>query len=109
MQQYILNFFVWWYKIVVKGYFRQEVLSKYVFYLNKTNALPMAKNLFTPMFRDSSSFGKNISVFIRFWWVGIGTLYSSIVIIPRVLVGLVLISLPFLPLIQVLLFILNRG
>lgn len=76
-------------------------MYRFVFLLNLTNTLPMAKNLFVPMFGDNTGAGKFIGVFIRFWWIGFGTLFSIIMILPYLTGLIILIILPFLPLVQV--------
>lgn len=73
--------------------------------MNITRTLPMVRNFTTPLFRDSSGFGKAISVFIKFWWIGFGTLLSVIKTLPKFLIFLVIVALPIVPLIQIALFV----
>lgn len=104
MQEYFINFFLWWYLVKVKAAFFNAI-KNLVFYMNLTLALPMAQNLFVPMFRDKSSGGKALSLFIRFWWVGFGTIASIAISLPYFVFALFLLILPVLPIIQIILFI----
>jgi hypothetical protein len=108
MKEYLINFFVWYYFIKVKGFFTESILLHFSFLMNQTNTLPMARNLTKPLFQDESSLGKYLGMFIRFWWVGFGTLYCLILIIPRLLIGLLLLVMPFIPVVQILSFVANQ-
>jgi hypothetical protein len=84
VQNYILNFFYWWY--AVKG---QDMLlgcaRKFAFYLESTNTLPMAKNLTVPLFQDNSGTGKFLAIVIRGIWVWWGGMLSVVMVFPRLL------------------------
>ncbi len=73
--------------------------------MNKNNAISMAQNFFVPMYRDQSGIGKFLSIFIRFWWVGFGTLTSLIYTIPNFIILILLIILPLLPAVEIILFL----
>lgn len=70
--------------------------------MNKSRTIDMIRYLNTPIYNDSSSFGKGISLFIRIWWIGLGTIWSLVKIIPRLLLLGIKILLPFFPLIQLI-------
>ncbi len=105
---HIQNFFTWWYIIVVREYFQEKVSGRFVYLLNSTNTIPMAKNFGVPLFRDTSSFGKAISIFIRFWWIGFGSITSLVYTIPNFILGIILFALPFIPFIQLINFVLTK-
>jgi hypothetical protein len=67
----------------------------------------MARNLTKPLYQDNSDLGKSLGLFIRFWWAGIGTFISLILIIPRLLIAIIIAILPLIPIVQFILF-LNR-
>ncbi len=99
MNEYFYNAFYWWYMIKVKEYFL-FVRRRYLFMLNRTDSLPMARNMFRPMFGDETKMGYMIGIFIRIWWVSIGVTLSSFLIIPYILFGVFLFLLPLIPFIQ---------
>ncbi len=100
MYKFVLNFFVWWYLIVVKEFFEDYVVGRFIYNLNITNTLPMAKNLTVPLFQDDSGAGKAFSFVIRFVWIGVGSVVSLLTTIPFLLFGLLILVLPFLPFVQ---------
>jgi len=102
---YIINFFVWWYLVKAKEYFVEEVFGGFIFQMNLTRTLPMVRNFKVPLFRDNSSFGKSISMIIKFWWIGFGTIVSLVKSIPHFLIFLIIIVLPIIPFIQLALYI----
>ncbi len=106
-----MNIFIetinWWYTIVVWRFFSNKVLDNFIFSMNKTRALPFAKNFSTPLYRDNSEFGKALSKIIKFWWIGAGTLVSLVQIIPACALTVLLIILPVLPVIGLVKFILK--
>lgn len=108
MREYFFNFFLWYYFVKVRRYFTESVSLRFIFQLNRTNTLPMARNFSKPLFQDDSSLGKNLGYIIRFFWVGFGTLYCLLLIIPWVIFGVVLIVLPLIPIIQIVAFIVNK-
>jgi hypothetical protein len=73
--------------------------------MNLTLTIPMAKNLFRPMFGDSSSMGRFVGFFIRIWWVWLGGIMSTIMIVPNVILGLILLILPAVPFIYLILLL----
>ena len=101
MNQYFINFFTWYYLIKVRGYFN-KVKDKFSFSMHKSDTVDMVKFFKTPLYQDNSSFGRFLSLFIRFWWIGFGTLYSVITIIPNLVILLILIILPIVPIVQLL-------
>ena len=73
--------------------------------MNKNNVISMAKNFLVPMYRDQSSMGKFLSIFIRFWWVGAGTISSLIYTFPTFIIFIILIIIPLLPAVELILFL----
>lgn len=101
MNNYIINFFTWYYLIKVKN-FAAKVGDDFMFSMNKSDTSNMIKFFKTPLYQDNSSFGKAISIFIRFWWIIFGTIYSAITVIPKVILLGILIILPFIPVLQLI-------
>lgn len=97
----ISNFFVWYYLVKVKAV-AVGVGEKFTYSMNKSHTIDMVRNLSKPLYQDNSSFGKIVSLFIRFWWVGLGTVYSLLTTIPRVFWLSILIVLPLVPFIQLI-------
>lgn len=95
------NFFVWYYLVFVTNSIR-NTKYQFLFSMNKSRTIDMIRYLDTPLYNDSSSFGKWISLFIRVWWIGIGTSWSLIKIFPRVLFVVIKVVLPFVPAIQLI-------
>lgn len=65
----------------------------------------MLTNIYRPLYGDSSRMGRVIGVFIRFWWVIFGGIVSFVYISPFLATWLILIALPFIPIIQLAQFI----
>ncbi|BCX13770.1 MAG: hypothetical protein KatS3mg085_302 [Candidatus Dojkabacteria bacterium] len=99
MLDIFLKPFYWWYAVIVRSYFIYLFLN-YSFYLNKTDTIPMFKNIFVPLFGRKGITNRIISLFLRFWWVVFGFTFSTVLIIPMFLFGILLLILPFLPIIQ---------
>ncbi len=97
--------FSWWYLSLVKDFWQDYVLGRFIYNLNLTNTLPMAKNISEPLFQDDSGVGKFVSFIIRFIWIGVGSCISLIVTIPFLFIGILLAVLPFLPIIQLIRYI----
>lgn len=85
MQNYLINYFYWWY-FILGGRLVRTAIARAIFLLEITNTLPMAQNLTTPMFQDKSGIGKAISFIVRLIWVWFGGIFSLIMIVPIVLV-----------------------
>jgi len=101
---FALEFIKWWYVIVGGNYFHNQVLSIFIFSMNKTRALPFAKTFNIPLYRDKSDFGSGLSKIIKFWWIAIGTILSIIKVIPGLVILLFLLILPFIPLFGIIRF-----
>jgi len=95
----------WWYTVIVVDYFRNKVIATFIFSMNKTRALPFVKTFNTPLYKDSSSFGKGFGKIVKFWWIGLGTIISLVRIIPSVMALIIILVLPLLPLWALLKFI----
>lgn len=100
MAEYTINFIIWWYFYKLPEISR-TILFQYVFMLNKTRSLPMAQNLFKPLYGDTSSTGILIGIPIRFFWMMGGGILSTLYIIPFVLFLLLFATLPLVPVIQI--------
>jgi len=99
MQEYLINFFIWYYLIRVQKYIHYQVIERFIYLLNRTDTLPMAQNLFHPLFQDNSFSGRFIGFFIRFWWITIGIIVSILLIVPNIVISIILVTLPFIPII----------
>lgn len=104
---FVIDFLKWWYLIVLKQYIENSLIANLIYYLNITRALPFVKNFTTPLFRDKSDFGKWISIIIKPWWIVLGSVYSAIRVIPYLIVSIFILILPFIPLIQLIRFLIN--
>jgi hypothetical protein len=104
MQDYLLNFIVWWYGVFCRNAIK-ALVYRTIYLLNLTNTLPMVKNLFTPLFQDNSNVGRLMSLLIRPWWIFFGTMITIVAIIPRFLLTILYIILPFVPILQILNFL----
>ncbi len=104
---FVLDFLKWWYLIVIRKYIEESLLGNLIYFLNKTRALPFVKNFNTPLFRDSSSFGRALSMIIKPWWIVIGSIYSGIRVVPLLIIASFLTVLPLIPFIQLLRFLIN--
>ena len=96
-----INFFVWYYLVKGENLFRR-VTDRFAFMMNKTNTISMVKNFNTPLYQDKSAFGKSLSMFIKFWWIGFGTIYSLLSTIPAFLLFIIFLILPLIPIFQLL-------
>ena len=99
--KYILNFWIWWY-----FYKAKKLLASCAYTLSHTlgllNVIPMAANLFVPMFQDKTITGRLLSLLMRVIWVLVGSAIQIIITIPVMAVFLIWIFLPLLPIIQII-------
>jgi hypothetical protein len=103
MKRYLIDPIHWYFLVFFKDFAQEHFLNQYIFFLNKTNTIPMMKNLFVPIYQDQSSIGKAMGFIIRSIWITYGSIVSTIKIIPFLLVSVLVLVLPFLG----ILFILN--
>lgn len=96
----LLFVFYWWYVVLVKDFWVNYVFGRFIFNMNMTNTLPMARHISDPLFQDDSGLGKSFGFIIRFIWIGFGSLISFFVTIPFLVFGIFLVLLPFVPVIQ---------
>lgn len=106
MTEFVVNFFVWWYAIRVREFFKR-IYGWALFILEYTNTLPMAQNLFVPLFQDNTGIGRVIGFAIRITWVWFGGMASAVFILPLGIVLLVYALLPIIFIIEILLGVIN--
>ena len=98
---YFLDFWIWWYWFKAKS-----VLSSAWTNLLQTigylDLIPMATNLFQPLFQDRTWEGRLVAIPIRFGWVAVS---SIIVIIYSILMLIVLVCYFLIPLLPFLILI----
>lgn len=94
--KYFLNFWVWWYLVQNKNTVR-ALVGYWSFTLGYFNILPMAQNLFKPLFQDESKEGKFIAFPIRLTWIFIGSFFQLLLTIPLLIMYLIYLILPLLP------------
>lgn len=99
--------FYWWYFVRVKEFWQNYVLGRLVYNLNLTNTLSMAKHISDPLFQDDSGIGKSFGFIIRFIWIGIGSSISFVVTIPFLIFGIFLLVMPFVPILQLIVYLNN--
>lgn len=106
MQQYILNFFYWWY--FIKG---EQILvaavRRLIFLLENTETLPMARNLTVPLFQDNTGMGKMIALVIRSIWVWWGGMFSLVMAVPAFAKALGFLMLPIVAVVGILANLIN--
>jgi hypothetical protein len=102
MRLYVINFFVWWYRVQLP-YFVRKFADWVAFNLEYTNTLPMARNWNVPLFQDTSGAGKFISIIIRSIWVWVGGMMVVILSLGPLVALAVYALLPLLVLVQLLL------
>ncbi len=96
MKRYLIDPIYWYFLIFFKDFAQKNFLNQYVFFLNKSNTIPMARNLFIPLYQDQSSTGKSLAFIIRSIWIVYGSIVSTIRIIPNLLVAVFVLMLPFI-------------
>jgi hypothetical protein len=104
IKKYIINFWLWWYRIEVKE-FGRNMLRLWMYMLGRFNVVPMATNLFTPLYQDYSAVGRMISLIIRSVWVVVGGSLQLIVTIPIVIIFVILVFLPLIPIYMIISFL----
>lgn len=102
MKRYLIDPIYWYFAVFFRDFAQRNFVNQYIFFLNKTNTIPMAKNLFVPIYRDESSMGKAIGFIIRFLWIGYGSVVSSIKIIPFLLFSALVFVLPIVGVLLIL-------
>lgn len=103
----LLDFIYWWYAIFVKEFWLNKVFNKFIYNLNSTNTLSMAKNISAPLYQDNSSLGRSLGFILRFFWIAVGSSTSLIWIIPNLVIGIFLTFMPLIPIVQLFRFILS--
>lgn len=107
MGDYLFNYIFWWFFVFSRIRIK-NTLNSLIYNLNLTNTLPMSKNLFVPMFQNKSLTGRFMSLFIRFWWVGFGTFFSCLLVLPSLFANIFFILLPILPFLMFIILVLNN-
>lgn len=93
MKALTIDFFIWWYRF--KSIEQLDMLRYRLFYyLHITRTLPMLQNIFYPLFGDNRWSGRFVGFFIRFWWIIIGGIITTIIMIPFVIYTVAFIALP---------------
>ncbi len=103
IQNYILNFWVWWYFVEAKKHLK-KILSDWSFFLAYLNIIPMAKNLFVPLFQDESWQGKVVAFPFRLLWAFLGSIILFLYSVAVFLGFFLYLALPVLPLISLFVF-----
>jgi len=101
MKEYLVNFFLWWYRSVVVHSF-EAATSRLTYALYSTNTLPMAQNWLRPLFQDESRMGKALAVIIRSLWIWVGGIVSVVMALPSFVVFLLTLVLPLLAILQII-------
>lgn len=84
IKKYLLDFWLWWY-----WFYAKQVLTDFkkhwIFTLGSLNLIPMATNLFNPLFKDYSWEGRLVAIPIRLTWVIVSfillILYSALLLV----------------------------
>lgn len=96
-KRYILNFWIWWYIIESKQVWK-KIVGIASFTLGYLNVVPMAQNIFAPLYQDYSRTGRIIAFPIRLIWILIGSIIQLIITIPLLAIYLFYLVLPIMPL-----------
>lgn len=94
----------WWYSVVALNFFNERVLGTFIFSMNKTRALPFARTFSQPLYKDNTDFGKTFGVFIKFWWISLGTFISIFKVVIPLIIFVIVVILPLLPIIGLVKF-----
>lgn len=105
VQKFFVNFWIWWYLINI-GNLRKSLLRIWLYWLGYMNVVPMVRNIFVPIYQDTSIAGRSISLIIRINWIFFGSISQAIVTIPIVFLFFIALILPFLPIIMILTYFL---
>ena len=103
---FFVDLFEWYLTCAVRLYWERHVLDRFLYLMNSTNALNMAKNLTQPLYQDDSVFGRSFGFLIRAVWVSLGTLYSLVIVFPFVVLAALVTFAPIVPLVLIVHFIL---
>ena len=96
-KNYFFNFWIWWY--LVKG---RDILLRltgaWSQMLALLNIVPMVKNLFVPLFQDTSWEGKLVAIPFRLVWAFFGSLIMVVYTAILLLALVFYLIMPLLPL-----------
>ncbi len=101
MKEYTIGVAEWWYGIKVKEILN-FVIFRITFLLVLTKTLPMIKSYTKPLYGDNSKMGRVIGVFIRTWWIILGSFTVAVLSIPYIALLIFAIVLPLLPIVFIL-------
>lgn len=101
MKRYFINFWLWWY-VIEASQVARSLINLWSFTLGYFNVLPMAQNLFVPLYQDYSTIGYAISLPIRLVWVTVGSILQLIVTVPLLFLFFLYLIVPLIPVIQLL-------
>lgn len=100
-RKYFLDFYIWWYWFNAARILR-ELRRDFISTLGHVNLIPMATNLFRPMFQDYSWEGKLAAFPIRLGWVLFGLIVMSFYIAITLIGFLGYLVIPVLPILAIL-------
>ncbi|KXK26793.1 MAG: hypothetical protein TR69_WS6001000814 [candidate division WS6 bacterium OLB20] len=106
MKKYFINFWLWWY-VIEAGQVARNLINMWSFTLGYFNVVPMARNLFVPLYQDYSAIGYAISFPIRLIWITVGSIMQLFVTVPLLLLFLMYLVLPLIPVFQLLRYLSN--
>jgi hypothetical protein len=106
MQQYLINFFVWWYAIKVRNAAKRAV-QWFIFILEYTNTLTMARYLTVPLYQDMSRMGRLVGLVIRGTWVWFGGMLSVVLSLPLWIFLVIYAALPVIVIAEIVFGIIN--
>jgi hypothetical protein len=100
MNNYIFNFFLWWYWVNGKGVF-SKLVTNWRYTLEALNLVPMIRNFFSPLYQDYSWEGKLVAVPFRIIWVFFGTIFQIFYTFSLILILIGYLIAPAIPIIIV--------
>lgn len=93
---YFWDFWVWWYWFNLK-----KVVTEFTvlwnFILGYLKVMPMAANLFAPLYQDYTVEGRLIAFPIRLLWIICGSILQLIFSVFLILATLTYLAVPFIP------------
>jgi len=96
LKNYFINFWIWWYLINGRGILL-KLTGEWGRALGQLNLIPMLKNMFMPLYQDTSWEGKLVAVPFRLVWSFFGSLIMLVYTLLLLAVYLIYLLMPLLP------------
>lgn len=98
IKEFLIDFWVWWYFVNSRVVFR-KLESQWLKLLIQFNLVPMAKNIFKPLYQDYSAEGLVVALPFRIGWIFFGSILQLLATAVLLTIFVIYFVIPVLPVI----------